>query len=603
MGKRNNRNKYNNSNRGKNRGSNDSSGGRGREYGNKKTPVPEKFNFQDKAMTKEYDKGWNAAIKTGASDNDASWYVPSNTLLSNVAQFPTALATGRPIPMEFIGNLSTSVRNPQITPGILVLNTVPLCATTGEPKDPINLAGSALYTAMQVNSSRNPQYNANDLMLYLLAVTSCYSFYAWCTRVYGLTMNYNIMNRYTPEPLLYASGVDPEDIKVNLANLRTFINTFAYQLASFYLPQDIDYCARQVFLYTNVYTDANTSKAQYYMYNPIGFLQWIEGEGGNLTTVKLTLPLNSDGTPGSWENLTYAQIAAYGERLLNSLRQSEDIRLMASDLIKAFGLSSSYQVAPIADNFIVSPVYNQEVLMQFENAYILPSAQSVGLVYSQTGELNNDSIKSTFKATLPNVDWNLAGVAGDKATMIQTVITSLRKTILLNFHKDDPSAEDIMVASRLSRNPINTASDLSVTGTGTDMQLTIENVSSSGTEIVLGALLYYIDADNAVQVYPLCSEMIGLTAKTAADYPAVISDFMDHVLRIAALANFDWHPKISYAIHMPNQSGNAAATTSTPYIYDLETWVTITREEWDRMNEIALYGLFECTLGQVPSLR
>lgn len=590
-----------------------------------KPPIKQPTNFQDKAETKEYNKGKRAgeqmlAIASGSTDNDPAWYTPSNTLLSNVASFPTDLAVGLPISLETQGSgkLSDGTIVPvlnQAQPGVLAFNVVPYVYSNGQPVDPLNLAASALYTAMQVNSSRNPIYQANDLMLYLIAVTSAYSALSWAERAYGTINTYNIMNKYEPEVLVTAQGWDFDDLRKNMAKFRTLINTYAYQLGSFYLPRDISYASRQIFLYEGIYQDANTPKSQFYLYKPHCFLVWTEGDSSSPKTYL-------QNTTMQLEDFTVAEFAELMEQLINPLRQSEDIRLMASDLIKAFGLGNSITLQPIADNFFVKPEYNEEVLMQFENAYILPKPvtlengpeNGVILKFTQESGINNDALATNLTITVGiggDSEWYVSNQTPPSAALVESIPANIMPNqVLLNFHKDNPSPEDIMVASRVAANPFNKAK-LTQFGTG---GFSLTEFARSGSELICGASLYYspIKANSSVNKYQkwrFCTDMFSVVNTVGTGNTTEIATAFNHVNLVSSLvANFDWFPKYRTVflgfVNSPTGGGTTVNCNSWgPYVYDLETWLKLSLEEWDRMNEIAMYGLFECTLGEVPRLR
>lgn len=568
----------------------------------------EKNNFQDKAEEREYGKGYRAGKdsreKAGLKydtmrDNDPSWYVPSNTLLNNVANFPTDNAVGRPLPITFLGTTGTSNKQEiQAGPGILAYNVIPACATKGDPDDPLNLAGSAVYTAMQINSSRNPNYQANDLTLYFLAMSSAYSLLACAIRLYGTLNRFNIMNQYEPKALVKAMGFNYENMVANLANLRARINQYGYELASFYLPSDINYAKRQIFLYQNIYRDSDVSKSQFYMYTPVGFLKWIEGEQASgqavPTHVKLTVP----GTGGSFEDITFDELSDYMDSILAPLRGSEDVRMMASDLIKAYGMNNAFTFTPISDNYTLDPVYNQEVLSQFENAYIMPNCGSVSCDYVQVTGLNTDAVKLNFTAEVASPNWDTGGSAY-ASNLIQH---AMRTPILLNFHKANPTPEDIMVASRLAINPLYDTTTW--TASSSTNKVTISRLQASGTEIISGATLWYYDENFQLQADPLCSEemhFISSVVDSGAKSQAIIETWYNSMNKVSRLSAFDWHPKVGFSSSFSSSSAQLSMTT--PWIFDLETWVVVDLDEWLRMNKIALYGLFECRLGDTPRLR
>lgn len=582
----------------------------------------QKNNSQDDAMIDEYNKGRRSVspIEAKSADNDPSWYVARDVMAQNVASFPMGISTGLPVTIASDRTIEqTSIYSrSQIMPGIITLELAPFLGKCDEPSDPINVAMSALYTAMQINSSRNPQYQANDLTLYISAMSSAYSFYMWMTRLYGTLNNMSILNRYTPEALIQAQGGNYQDLKANLANFRAYINNFAYALASFYVPSDLDVVKRQKFVFENIYTDSDTAKAQYYLYKPAYFLKWVEGNPDSPTTyLMMATPKNTSSSDQTkltprLDNCTFADIYALGESIINPLRESEDIRIMAADMIKAFGVSTGFSVNPIADTYTVTPVYVKEVLMQFENAYVPWLPTKMAVVIEANPEINmSNSINQKVAGEVLEDDWNVFNFIDmtnhgtdpqiDWPSNISKVLAS---KIIVNFHTDSISADDFLVATRLSRNPIDENSRYS--GTGADVSGAVLNYKYGGTEICVGGYITYYGEDRFLHRQKICSEYLVLTQKASTTTSSLTVQNMLELLHRNVFSwkltsAFDWYPKYHL---IENFSDSAQYKLNVgSYAFDIDNWTMITAEEWDRMNFQAMLGLYECALGETPKLR
>lgn len=567
----------------------------------------QKNNFQDKAEDREYDKGFKAGKSQSATannigaENDAIWYIPSTQMAKDVASFPMGISTGLelqgkirhqsssfPTPYAVQNNSASDEDDVKYTgnissPGICVLNILPTVGDANRVTDPINVAASALYTTMQIQSSRNPQYEASDLAMAIVAMADVISMYQWMVRLYGIAQSYSILNRYQPKALIEADGVDYEDLSSNLANFRAFINQYGYAIGSFYLPSEIFYVRRKAWMYTNIYQDANSAKAQFYMYHPLGFYWWTEGVAANATSLEFhELNPTIAQTP-----LTTAKIMQYASNMIEGVRQSEDIRMMSADLLKAFGAGSAVTVNPISETFEVKPAYVPEVLTQFENAVILPAAKpgtiqaSIKQIIESANITNGDGVDTTYRyqPIRSGVETNTESVSNEWGNT-----SYLSTTRFINFHTDSISPENILVATRLSRVP-----QMIVYQTQPS-QTPICTVNHVATEVVLGATMWFFTNKEIVQSIPFCSlEGYNFSTTGSGSTAFKIAALIE---KATMLSNFDWNPQMQFMLQNGAATGNTAFVT-TP-LFDLDNFTIISDDELERMNKTALLGMFEC---------
>lgn len=572
-------------NRNKNRKPyNEKANGKSQNRGNKKG------NWQDKAMVQEKMKGFKEGramnvhpITTESSDNDASWYIPFGQMAKDVASLPETISSGYPVKTSNIKktDMTDSSADPFVTsdvvkhtvvPGVLVYKLFHTVGNANDAGSPINVAANSLYQSIQTANSRTPSYEASDMMLYFVALSELLSAYMWAIRVYGAARRFSLMNRYEPEALLKAMNVDWKDINGHMAEFRTALNQIAAAMASLYLPKGIDYVNRRIFLYQSIYTDADNSKAQYYMFNPVGFYKYVEGDSSHPKTYCLfsEMPIGP---------MKHIDITAYLWSLLEPLRASQDIRMIAADMIKAFGLGTMYQVNPIAETYTVDPVYNAEVLSQFENAYICPAGQNDlwGGSIEQVTDINTGYLSTSYtyvpyETEVPDQAWT------EGSTIYNDLINP--STYLINFHKSDVSAEEILVATRLMTVP-----KLALMSTSKNYF----SVQTDATEIVAGAVLYAYTADHELQNVVFCSDMV---KASATGFSATQLD----LITMALLSRFDWNPKLRISTMYAKRSSDGTVTQtingSSGYMFDLDNYFEISPEMMDNMNYMALLGLF-----------
>lgn len=567
-------------------------------------------NFQDEAEIKEFNKGYKAgrnsknnnkkghyasnlkepvSIKTGEKENDPSWYTPNPQLLKDAASISLNAKTGYPIYTQPGGFTSLGQYNLGTTfvPGVLTLFTVPTFGDPDDSNDPINVAAASFFSSLRRATSGTSYYEKGDSLLYLIGVGQLYSLYSYMTRAYGTISEYSFDNTYTPNVLLRAMGINASDFRRNQSNFRLWLNDFALRLQTLPMPNVLSYTTRQIFLYEGIYLDSNTSKAQYLMYNPMGFYKYSEGTE---TSAAGTLTFTS--LPGTAQTtlMTTESLMNYAESLMQPILNSQDMsQYIVSDILKAYSPSSMFMVSPIAENFRVQAHYNQEILMQMENCYIY-NFTSFESTLGQNMTINTDqSLIWNYKVS-PTL--NTGGISNDELADAYKSLQQFIKDdeILVNFHKDNITPEDFMVASRLSGAPL----QLDATGA--------YRFKTVGSEVVaFGMLSVYTSpnmTDSGLIQYPLTTDNFFTFNKTLDDTGVMTSFIVAQIL-----SSFDWHPGIRYTVFTGISSGSPSITLCTGKMMDLETTATLSVTDLKNMNRVAMLGEFDSKIANSINIK
>lgn len=603
----------------------------------------EQGNFQDAAEAREFNKGRNSnknrgkgsgsksscPINTGSSDNDPKWYAVNPSILRDTASFPYSRITGVPIlntpgsvqkPALAVGGVSID-SNP--VPGILSVNWIPTIGGANSETDAINIAANSIYSFVRHANSGHSNYDAPNLMNYLLAMDSAYSFYSMMVRAYGVLNNYEMLNKYTPQALITAMRLDFADLQKNMANFRAYINQYAYRLSSLAVPVDIYYITRHIWMNENIYTDAETTKAQYYMYYQAGYWRWIEGSSVevlgrlDLTSPSLSTHLTQDTgclRPVNVSNLS--DLISFGNGLLGPIIGSEDMNIMSGDILKAFGAENLFKVLPISETYFVTPSYNQEVLSQFENAETAPCViqpqTGSSIWYGYTFQPSYPAITGTYASKImDNSTINAGWLEEDIKIVIPQLIASATSNasatlspeqymrsnrIILNMHKEGVTPEDTIVASRLSSLP-----STKMYYSSTNGAYAIYDKHSYGSELATSMSCWAFveastsgsDSSGLVLSYFTFGSHTAIQRATGS-VAALITDAIVNIS--AVMASFDWHPKFTFTTF--NVTGASAADTFSwstyPMIYDYENVALLDSDNVKQMNETALLSLLNC---------
>lgn len=469
---------------------------------------------------------------TGADNhpNDIAWYSKNPELLSSASNISYLTSTGsRLLWNDAALEDATIAVHLTSVPGIMALNFVAGPGVCSNSTDPVNIAANNIYTFIRNTNSGGKNYDAPDLMMYLLAMDSLYMCYNHIKRVYGVATTYSAVNKYLPTELIKAMGITPASVFDNMANVRTRLNILAAKLASFAVPTTMPYFLRHSWMTSNVYLDADNAKAGIYVFNPHCFHQFSETaneQGGSLEIVEM----------GTY--VTQMDVNLLIEKLdtaINRMLYSYDVGTISGDIMKAYKDSGLFTVGPVEDSYSVTPVYNEEVLLQIHNS----TAHSINL---------NSTLNITQDPDTNNIVWQPTSPYERESSVFKRPI---------NMRVLTPTAADTMIATRLIS---------CVDGGGSAY-------ATCGTEIIVN---YYV-----IQIQYKSGGVEGATAVFTSNQPV-------DAATLSLLSQFDWHPIITPVTVVTSGS---AYTLDNVY-GDLNVFALADVEFINNVNEVALLSLF-----------
>lgn len=344
------------------------------------------------------DAKYDEQANTGRTDasNDVEWYGKDNQLIKDAANLSFFQTAGLPYELQVPQGVTLS-NNKKRNPGIMSFKVMPTPGSCGEWSSVANVAIRDIYSFIRHANSGHSNYDAADLGMYMLAYDSCLAYYAWMVRGYGLARTILLKNRYTPEALMAACGINYSSIVSNLAQFRAYINTFAARLSALKVPSSWHIMERHMWMFSHVYADAPVDKAQFYVFAPAGFWEYRTGTTPETTGL---YPITGFG------NADFGVITSNGDKLLNSILNNEDFNIMSGDIIKAFG-DNVFRLNLIAEDYSVLPVYDPEVLLQIHNATVLHgidvSTWKISQDYSESENVGAILFKAELKIAEPTV--------------------------------------------------------------------------------------------------------------------------------------------------------------------------------------------------------
>lgn len=569
--------------------------------------------FADQQKAKKYGRrgrnGGKNSIKPimGGSnyDNDPNWNAPTAQILkdANSVNFSTKIGKAKALHNQgYNDTLVTKNYDMDGTatlwdPGIMCIELMP---SYGMPKDPtaaINTSGSAIYSFTRHANSGARVYDYADEVMYIMAGTNVYQFYAWMCRVYGVLTDYQFWNQYVPDTLCQAMHVLKSDLVKNMADFRLYINEYAFRMQSIILPSGITFIDRKLSMYSDLYTDSETTRAQIYLFNPHGFYFWNEGtQAGPGYLEYQELPIN----------MTYEQIMDYGNALLGPVIGSEDFNaLMAGDILKAFG-TDIFKVSPIAETYKVSPKYSKEILMEIENCkpIVKETFKPVQARLSHDPTINSGIVIEQVYFTQPNRSILNTSDTGGYNNVYDVAGYALQQNeTILNYHGDEPSPEEITVMTNLTTLGTKPVGNIPswVVDPGEGYILT--EPRCVGTDIPVKGIMYTMGRQGSISTmnfssYPTVAvPYIGTGTSTGTQMYTTVAlnilySFMNNMNTISS---FDWHPILQPVMMALGSSTTQAAELYTMQaVVDLDNYTLIDEETLLKIHDAAVLGQMTC---------
>lgn len=516
--------------------------------------------------------------------NDWRWYAQTPQLVKDNASFPFGDPLGLPIqwnsPVAQLKNIAV--------PGVMVYTFVPCIGYADSENSPINVASRRLYSFVVHANSRNPSYDAADLMLYYVCVDSALMFLETLKRLYGVMLDYTIYNRYYPKALVSAMGFSFGNIEEHLNDLRGYINQYAVKLNQLWIPNSLSYSARHAWMVSGLYVDSTAEKAQTVMYAAQAYYQFtLDSEGKGSAKLQ-----NFYGNKG------YEDIVAFGNGLLNAMIPNQDFGIMSGDILKAFGAASIVSITGIGESYQVLPVYNKEVLMQMENATIFDNGLVLGSengVYADITQ--NANVGAGYLISKPRVP------VGVKSPFIIQENNRLNAVLgasapyfsdqLINMHGQEyTTPEMVMVATRLtnilSQDYVAPWTTQSYTNPTSYTYSFSAYVPTAGSELITGAFIYVYSNAGVLERIRVAKVPMGVLAGTSDQQASGINSVLSSV---AAASQFDWHFGLYPKLTLGTEEGTVSSTTDLP-IQDLDLYTTLSVANLKQMAQTALLSEF-----------
>lgn len=448
--------------------------------------------------------------------NEIEWYSLNPQLLKDASSINFSEVMGYKLPTLFHG----AVNQPKfqnVIPGVMSVGFEIGYGVSDSTDSPLNVATQNIYSYIRHANSGRTNYDAPDLMQYLLAMDSIYTWYEHCRRIYGLACLYNAKNVYYPKAVLQALGADADDIVNNLANFRYALNARVPRILSRAIPTIMRMFKRHSWLSGNVFADSTlVDRAGLYVFRPDKLWKYVDqgtpasGFAGFLEPIMVGRKYVSydegtqemmliDGANMSW--IGYINTL---DDLLQAVMGSEDAGIMSGDIMKVWG-NDLWTVDSVDEQFVVTPVFDDIVAHQIQNCTLNGYAFE-GCKVLQNVDANYIQYLPRF--IVPN------GVPEDYE--------------LLNIRQISPTPDAVMESTRCKT--FGSYSDATVSGLN---KAKMRHLKSEGADAFTVATVFrYTEA--------------GILVGTDFFTEMPIENTTDLMMWAQLLTKFDWHPYVHF---------------------------------------------------------
>lgn len=540
---------------------------------NSKNSKQNASNTRRKAFNDNSPKKMDEAAQRYAESNncnDPSWYVPTDQNISDVASFSLNNILGTDYKLDSVYRKTPSVSETAgygytAVPGVYSVMLCPTVGTSVNAGSAVNMAATDLYNEIRRANSGAKVYDAPDCMQLMIAVASIYSMIAWAQRIYGIANVYSSTNAYMPRIILEANMVDPESILNNMNSFRTRLNNLVLQANTFNVPKTIPLFARWYSMYTKVYADSNSPRAQMYQYIPYGFYVYDDTKT-TLSIEPLTKTVYTNG-------LTYLDIIEYIENAINKLVYSEDARTISADIEKAFGANGLYNLGMIDESYSVIPDLSDEMRTQIMNARIPFPAEWKVQASPIRVSLSQDPTRAYLVANMElDIDPKYCGNEGGW---------------WLNTHASTLTPEEVMTSTRLI--PVFKDETFSKNESKSWVRA---KIASCGSEVPVAALI-------SVNTLGTTGDLHVVHTSCATSNLVVKNTTVNTmVAKVSLNSTFDWSPRMNF-YHLTSKTVDELAVgpvkSQISYLsshFDYDNGCMLSPDDLERLHTTALLGEF-----------
>lgn len=499
--------------------------------------------------------------------NDWKFYAVNELLAKQVASIPFNVLTGAPLPvtvLNYMGSESKVIRGNRSAVAVARIDYVPAVGVSGGSTSGISLAANQLYAEMRAANSGAKNYEAPDLLMFVIAVQDLYRNIMEAMRTLSMVGVYDFANKTLPKHIIeLGMCYDYADLSANRAQYLARLNTLISASNAFGIPAYFTGLLRRLFIAGNVFMDSDAIRGQYYVFKSRGYYVWsptTSSAGSSLKYVDFAYEFGSNGVPNPPS--TFDAMLDAIEDQITALMSDSDALTMEGDILKAWGPDKLYKMPMLDGDTRCVPICDEDILAQIENMIVAPGS------FFFSGELTATTTGFGSSLDVTQIGGNaiiwqpVLGMVGTSDTNSVPVIGARA----FNSHKIDPSYTDTLEWTRLSA-----VWGTSAVDDGGKAKL---SVVACGTELPINMAIFLLQWDTTGKTTALGTTFQQLPTDTNAA----------GVFLLAVVAQLDWHPAVY--VYSPGSS------TITGVAMDTKVCTVIDSDTMIRIHESVNYAVY-----------
>lgn len=305
------------------------------------------------------------------SHNDPRFYYLNDDVGNQMSNVSFSQFTGVPIHLDN----KFPVEIPNATFMRLLFN--PSVGRAVTFADAANMAGLKLFSTLSANNGRTTQYAPQDVTTLLLALSSLIEVVEVGRRAFGFAYTINVRNRSFPKKAIEVMGFNPDEFLDSLANKRMEFNYYINSINKIAFPANIALFSKSAEMYSDVFTDDQSSMAQIYV--PLPYSVWMLDED----TYDQGTILHTHELFTSNNTITWTEYVNTLDLMISRILGSATYNYIYADVLRLAEKSSTplLHLDIVEENYSKVPVYDIVKLIQYHNAVATgaPNGKSASL--------------------------------------------------------------------------------------------------------------------------------------------------------------------------------------------------------------------------------
>lgn len=543
------------------------------------------------------------------SANDPRFYGADPQLVKDVASFPYGWPLGTR--MNY-GPMGAGNANYFAMPGIMTIHWAPTVGWADDANAPVNVAARNIYSYVRHANSGHSNYDAPDLMMYLLGMDSVYSLIASMKRVYGVLNTASYTNRYYPQAIVQALGYDYDDLIDHISDFRALINQAVVKAGSMCVPATMPYFKKHQWMCEHLYSDHNSTKSQTYVFVMDKYYQFaLDGDGAGMLMSKDMPYVKYASSPTL---MTFSTAKGILLTAIDTIMEQEDFNIMSGDILKAYGPDKVVKISSIDEVYTVLPHYDETALDQIQNATLIgyPCLNDMG--YTIMPDDNMDVVQSDDKSYLKSHVYTCSDTSKKGITWGEDVpgLNIYSANRVISFTHDGITPDDTMEATRMA----NIASNYQlVTHATSGYGAMFGEVTTVGSEIAFyGTVVVWSDRQVSydwaqgwkIRELPFTASVVNLFFADVNDdrslqvlWSDVLQRSLEHNVTIEMIDQFNRHPVVAlthaYCLTPLNGDREIKVVPFSGIMFDTDNYTILDADDIREMAETALLSEFTVT--------